>query len=475
MKKEIIKYLFLILVLTTGMLATGQTSSQLYGLRTVPQSSYQNPAFFPDETKFVMSIPLISGVSTDIYNTAFSFDELFSKNGDYDSLYLDLNPIINKNAEVNKSLLDFQHDLLMFGFQTGGTFITFGLKQRFAARAIYSDDLMKFFWQGNNITENNNLDFSNSYINEMHIFDYHFGMSIKAGQSVILGFRLHLLQGLSNISLENNKLNLKTFYDSENVYRITGNTDFRLHTSGFSFLNDSTQFSPSSYFLDFKNTGFAFDFGIDAKISEQINITASILDLGSISWRNDVNNHSSTADSINFSGITVDILNDSNIMEHYSDTLKNILQLKTDTLIYTTSLKPRIMLSCEYYSFNMRDRISFLFAGKFAENGFEPLFSFGYDRKVSDKFTYKITYTYLKYAPLTFGAGMAFDFKPFQFYVTADNIFQFVLPKRQRFFQLSFGLNIKIPGYNFRRIRSQEKIPHNYRNKNITFPDIVDF
>jgi hypothetical protein len=123
----------------------------------------------------------------------------------------------------------------------------------------------------------------------------------------------------------------------------------------------------------------------------------------------------------------------------------------------------------------MRDRISFLFAGKFAENGFEPLFSFGYDRKVSDKFTYKITYTYLKYAPLTFGAGMAFDFKPFQFYVTADNIFQFVLPKRQRFFQLSFGLNIKIPGYNFRRIRSREKIPHNYRNKNITFPDIVDF
>ena len=460
-------------IVTAGLFASGQTSTTLYGLRTIPQSSYQNPAFFPVETKFVMSIPAISGISTGIYNTAFSFDELFDKNGEYDSLYLNLDPIINKNAGINKSVAGFEHDLFMFGFQTGGTFITFGMKQRFAAGAIYSDDLLKFLWQGNNIGENSNLDFSNSYINELHLFDYHFGMSITAGQALNIGFRIHLLQGLSNISLENNTLNLKTFYDANNVYRITGNTDFNLHTSGLSFLSDSVTFSGTSYFFDFKNFGFALDFGIDMKISEQIRLTASVSDLGSVSWRNDVNNQISTADSINFAGIAVDILNDTNIMERYADTIKNLLKLKTDTLIYTTSLNPLMMISGEYYSFNLRDRLSFLFAGRFEKNGFEPFASLSYDRKVSEKFTYKFTYTYLKYAPLTFGAGMVFHFKPFQFYLLADNIFQFVLPKRQRFFQISMGLNIKIPGYKHKTIK--EKTEQNYRNLNIITPDIVDF
>ncbi len=473
MKRGKNKYGLLVLLLTTVISAAGQTGSVLYGLRTVPQSSYQNPAFFPDATKFVMSIPLVSGISAGAYNTAFSFDEIFRKNGEYDSLYLDLDPVISKNAGINKTVAGLEHDILMFGFQTGGTFITFGLKQRFYTRTVYTDDLLKLIWHGNDVSNNNNLDFSNSYVGETHLLDYHFGMSIRAGQRVNLGFRVHFLQGLSNVSLDNNNLNLKTFYDSENVYRIIGNTDFSLQTSGLSFLYDSVSFSPSSYFLDFKNTGFALDFGIDAKLSEQFGISASVSDLGSITWRNDINNHSSTADSIDFGGITVDILNDSNILEKYSDTLKNLLQLETDTLIYTTTLRPRIMLSAEYFSLNMRDGISFLFAGKFAKNGFEPLVSVGYRRKVSDKFTYKLTYTYLRYAPLTFGAGMAFDFKPFQFYIAADNIFQFVLPKRQRFFQLSVGINIKIPGYKWAPPTQMKRT--DYRPRAVPVPDIVDF
>ncbi len=470
---RLFKYIKIFIFISLPVLIEAQGNFTHYGLRNIPQNGFDNPAFFPGETAFTMGVPLLSGISLSGYNSAFSFDDLFYRSTENDSLYLDLRPVITKNPGLSRASFRFAGDLLFFGVQGGNTFLTFGVRHRAFANLYYTDDLMLLLWEGNGSSINDTLYLSNSFLNEMHFADYHFGLAFPVGEYVNLGFRVHLLQGLSNIDFKRNNLTVTTSDDANTVYHLQANTDFLINTSGINNLTSSDS-SGNSYYFGFANTGFSLDLGIDAVLSERFRFTASLLDIGSITWRNDIKSYSAAADSVDFGGITFDIMNDTGLMERFVDTMKNLVSLKTDTVNYATSLVPRMMMGLEYNSINLKDRLSFLFAGRFAKTGFEPALSFAYDRKVSEHFTWKLSYTWLPKSPLNFGAGMVVDFNPFQFYLLADNIFEMVLPSRQRYFQLCFGINIKIRGY--RRLTPDVAIPPAITNKPVhKIPEIVDF
>ncbi len=475
MIKRNVKYLIIVFGVFASFLAVGQSDIGLHGLRMVPQSSSQNPAFFPKKTSFVMGIPLLSGVSARFSNSAFSFDDLFRKSNESDSLFLDLRPIYQKKSRVNDAFATLDNDVISLGFKAGKSFITLGVKQRFTLQVNYSDDLLRLLWEGNAPYIGSTLDLSHSMVNEMHFSDYYANMAIKAGEAVNIGFRINLLQGLSNVSFERSNLYLATLNDPHSAYRIQAKTDLLLHTSGLQTLgiSDTTQRNILAYFSQTGNTGFSLDVGIDARLSYRFRLTGSLLDLGSITWRNNVQNYSSLADSINFTGLQVDALHDTGVWNTYADTLKTLLQFQSDTMEYTTSLRPRLLIGLEYYSMDERDRLSFLVAGRFSRTGFNPAYAIGYDRKVTDHFTYKINYTYWKFAPLNFGGGLVFDFNPFQFYVMANNVFELLFPKKQRYFQFGFGLNIKIR-QRHKAPPKEHEMPVTIKRKQ-TIPKIVDF
>ncbi len=464
-------YISFLLILIFPVFVGAQGNYNLYGLRGIPQSGFENPAFMPEETAFTMAIPLLSGISANAYNSAFSFDDLFYKTTENDSLYLDMKPLLSKNRGLNRASFRFEQDLLYFGVQSGYSFISFGIKQRGSVNILYQDDLLRLLWEGNSTKDT--LDLSNSLLNEMHMIDYHFGLAFPAGRNLLLGFRVHLLQGLSNISFDRSNLSLVTAQSAGTVYNLRANTDFLLNSSGWSNLTGSDS-TGNSYYFGLANTGFALDFGFDARLSDQFRLTASLLDLGSVTWRNDIKSYGAKTDSVEFGGITYDLMNDTGLITRFVDTLKNLISLKTDTVNYGTSLTPRMTAGLEFMSMNSKDRLSFLFAGRFAKTGFEPAAAFAYDRKVSEHFTYKLSYTWLPHAPLNFGAGMVVDANPFQFYILTDNVFQLFFPTRQRFFQFSFGINIKIRGY--RRLPPEVASPPPVTNRpKPKIPEIVDF
>jgi len=422
--------------------ANGQSNFILYGFDVIPQSNYLNPAFQP-AAKVVVGFPGLSNLDISYLNTAGAFNDFFTTKNGNDSLFLNLSKVISDNHGVDKINISLNQDLLFFGFKIKQSFLSFGLKQRVLVNVILPTDLIKLAWFGNAPYVGQTLDLSTTAINENHFFDYHVGLSIPITSKIHLGFRVHLLQGLSNIYTVNNKLQITTTDNSQNAYDMVASTRFIVNTAG---LPDSTDFDPGTYFTNFKNIGFSFDLGADFKINDQISISASLLDLGSINFRGKTKNYQSQEDSVHFSGFNEDVVNSgSNPFENIGDSLSDLLHVTDYSQNYRAKIPMRLIVGGQYFSVDHKNRASVLFSGRFYPGYFEPAVSLAFDRTISKHFSFKLSYTYIRYDPVYIGMAFALNVKPFQFYMYTDNILGVARWDKQRFVQLGFGLNIQIP------------------------------
>jgi hypothetical protein len=458
------KISFLLLsVILLPQFSVAQDGFVLYGMRDVQQSSFLNPAF-ASGANIVVGFPLLSNVSTGLLNTAGGINDFISKSAGSDSLYFDLSKVINNGQPVDKITEFLNMDILFAGFKAGSTFITLGIRQHLFVQALLDKDFLKLAWNGNAPYVNQTLDISHTAVNAYHLIDYHLGISVPIGDKVRVGARLHLLQGLSDISTENNRISMKTVLNSNNEYEIHARTNFSVNTSG---LPDSTGFDAKNYFLNFKNAGFAIDLGVDAQLTKQISINASILNWGKVFYRSNTKTYESEKDSINFNGASIDFLNNDDPIGSIGDTLKKLFDLKEEPQNYQIKLPARILIGGEYYTKDMRNDFSLLFSGRFFKDYFEPAVSVGYSRYVSGHFTFKVNYTYIKDAPMNFGAAVVCNLSPFQIYLYSDNVTGLFQWDRQKYVQAGFGLNIRIAPRNTR------SNPHNPNNIHNLRPDIV--
>jgi hypothetical protein len=435
------------LLLLVPSLLFSQTGFTEYGLKGIPQSSNLNPAFKPNAS-LVFGLPVISSVNAGIYNTAFSFNDIFVQHPGDDSLYFNLTRPINSKSSSNYLSESFSVDLLSVGFRAGNGFMTVGIRNRVNARFYYTPDLLRFLWNGNGGYIGEQLFLSGTALYEEHFNDYYAGISFPVGYNVDVGIRAHFLQGLSNISTGRSNLTLLTEPDNVTGYRLTAQTDFSVETSGINdLLSDSTDFSPVDYFMNFGNIGYSFDVGIDARMGEQFVLQASVTDLGQLFWYGNPKNYSSSEAEVTFNGIDYDFSaeNESNAFETYMDSLGNLLEVKEDARVYQSFLRTSMFLNGQYITLDEKHVFNLLFAGRFLEQSFEFALSAGYTFMPSDKFAFKLSYNYLKYAPLNLGLGFYFNFKPFQLYFTTDNVAGLFYIYGQHYADFHFGLNILIP------------------------------
>ncbi len=423
-----------------------QTDYSLHGFTAIPQSNYSNPANIPD-SRLSIGVPFISSFSNSTFNSSFSFNDLFINREGSDSLYLNLSAII-QNAEENTGYLTevVDHDLLFVGIKAGKGFLNFGVRNRLYIRSFYTKDLLDLLWNGNVDLSGKTYDLSKTSIRADHFISYYLSFAFPVSHSVNLGLRVNYNQGLSNISTERNQLSLKTTSDPSSVYAVAAETDFLVNTSQLASVTSDGGVSLSDYFLNFENRGFSFDLGASFKFSERVSMHLSALDLGYITWKSDLMSYESSQDSVYFDGIYADITDkDIDIFQMYGDSLSDLLKVSEYSSVYMTNFPVRIIGSLEYYSLDKADRLSVMFAGRFLKDYFEPSLSVGYDRTVSRHFAFKVSYTYLTYAPLNFGVGMVINAKPFQFYFLTDNVMAALNLSGQRYVHFRVGLNLIFP------------------------------
>lgn len=451
MKRAATTLLILLLGGVSFLTVSAQGNFTGYDMSGIPQTMYNNPALTPKAKVFV-GIPLLSNIKLGYYNTAFSFDDIFLNEPGSDSLYLDLSRVANNNESINYISESTTLELISFGFKVGKSFLSFGVNTNVNVRFFYDSDLIKLAWEGNGTYLNQDIVLTQTNVFEEHFNKYYAGISVPIGDWLNVGARFNYIQGLSSAYGENRNTKLRTNVDDELGLYFTGSADFEMNTSGLTYLvSDSATLEPLDYLMNFQNSGFSVDLGVDVKINDRFSVQASVTNLGKINWNSYDKTYTSDVKDIYFDGAYYDLFNDEDEdqdpMDAYLDAWDSIFQITESEKVYSTNLRTNIFANGQYTMTNDRHRFNLLFAGRFLEESFEYSFSAGYTYNPYGKFSAKVTYTYMEHAPLNLGGGFFFNFKPFQIYMMADNIMGMFMWYDQRFLDFRFGLNILIPDH----------------------------
>ena len=301
---------------------SAQNSTLLFGSTYIPQSNSLNPAFYPDNNTFYISLPSI----TQEIHIPVSYNDIFLKEGSSDERYMNAWDLAKLLKDDNNLFIntDIQH--LGFGIRIRNLFVTFSSRTKLNIHfgvptgvvSLFADELKGHESQRVTVSEPNLL--QTTAYNE-----YALGGGYTLG-NLTVGARVKFLNGICDFRTtqtdfsmqfdENSQLSevLIKYYALSSGYQL-----FRKHTS----VGDALK----AVFTG-KNMGMAFDLGAKFKWNF-LEVSASVLDIGKgIHWKNDVVQiypHENTA-------ITVDNYDFGHIAIDNWDTLQSVFQGTLDSI-----------------------------------------------------------------------------------------------------------------------------------------------
>ncbi len=303
-----------------------------------------NPAYRFDK-KIVFNLP---GVTLGAYTNGVSVGDLLVENGGLNEIKLkqgidDVNDINYVTGESSVSLLGI-------GYTLGKWQLSTGYNWHYKGSVNYTKDLVLLAANGNAPYIGETLDVGPELLLQSY-HEIYLGASYQIS-NIAIGARVKLLSGINDISTDNASIKLTT---EEEIYQLRIESDYVLNTTGivdYNGLNDvdvdSDKLSDELFSNLFgENIGLAFDLGVDWKINDKFSVSASVLDLGKISWKKDVINYKSK--SINtFEGLDIlDYIDDDKevVLE---DSLYNLLDFDETSEGYSTSVGAKFNVSVRY-------------------------------------------------------------------------------------------------------------------------------
>ena len=337
----------LILTIVASLLLGFSTFSQdnsIHMMDSVYARTDVNPAYRFDK-KIVIDLP---GLTFGAYTNGISIADLLVENGGLNELRLK-EGIANIN-DINYVTGETSVNLLGIGMTFGKWQFSTGYNWHFKGSTNYTKDLFLLAANGNAPYIGQTLEVGPDLLLQSY-HELYIGTSYKLG-NVTLGTRVKLLSGINDISTDNSSIKLTT---EEEIYQLRVESDYILNATGiidYNGLNDvdidSDRLSNERFSNLFgENIGVAIDLGVDWKINNELSISASVLDLGSISWKNDVTNYISKGDNT-FEGIDIlDYIDDDQevVLE---DSLYNLLNFQETSEGYSTAVGAKINLSARY-------------------------------------------------------------------------------------------------------------------------------
>ncbi len=400
------------------MPASAQMESTLYSMNSLPQVVINNPAFVP-KYKVSIGLPGLSSVAVGYANNGFSYNDFITK--DNGTVKADLAKLTSVLTDKNYLTQTAQVDLFRFGLKIKGIYITANVTGKTYNRVLLPKDFTSLLIGGNSDYVGKTVNFSVQGESLSYI-ESGLGASIKIMDKLTIGGRFKYLKGIINATTETSNVSVAV---ADN-YQITASADVNVKTSG---IYEATQsgFDFSKSYNDYlKNNGVAFDIGAVLKVTNKLSVAASIIDIGQISWTNNVYQYSldKTKATYTFSGIDAQKLvkGNTDAFNGIQDTLKNRFTFnKTPGASYSTVLPSKIYLSGNY---ELVKNLSFA-AVLFSET-FKGRVSTGWTGSVNKHFgklaSMSISYTMAERSKNNLGAGLSLNFAPFQLYIVGDNL-----------------------------------------------------
>jgi len=444
LKTIILPLLFSILIFK----AQAQQELGLHFADDIWQASQTNPAMMNDH-RLVIALP---GVAAGFYHPAFSInDALSTRSG---TTYINLDEVIPELEDNNQLFAGFQGDILGAAYRFGDIQVGASWSVRGSAYADYTREALDVLWNGNGgyIGETVNVatTFQFTAYNEIGISG-----AYNWRDKFSIGAKLKYLSGFSDLSTDRGEqvLSLET---SDDVYQSAFTTDYVFRRAGFPTVDGAYDILNGLQIFNFStqsgNTGFGFDVGITANLTDKLTLSASVIDLGSINWKTDTYEYTSRG-KYNYGGLdlfsysSADTLNTQLLtedLEQIADDLTDKLDIRNTTepnYSYTTALHTRGYLSGAY---KLMDDLT-LGALFYLENtplGTQPGFAISGRKPFGKWVTLGASYAMRNEGFNNLGLNATGHFGPLQVYVVSDNIAAAINPYGSKNFNLRVGFNL---------------------------------
>jgi len=428
----------------------GQYNFTIQGQSLVPQRNYLNPAFIPQST-WHLGIPALSSNHFSGGLSAHSYAQIIRKNSSNgDSLFIDVQNALDKMPKTGYLSFNANIDLLSFSFKFGQdkeNLIFFNMTERLSLKASYPKQLLDFIWQGNAAYLGETVDFNKLNVDATHFREYGLTYARELlDKKLSVGLTVKYLYGMENVSTS--KTNFSVFTD-ENTYDITANSDFQLNSSGLLSDDAFDDFSDGKigrYLFGRNNHGFAFNIGGHYKADENWEVAASVLDLGTIFWKDNPFSYSMDNASFTYAGMDIAQFlsaDGNNYFQEFGDSLIETFDLQEGNEEYSTMLPTRFYVNGAY-NFTEKDRLGADFYGELLKNHFEPAVALNYTRKFGDIFHLSASYMYNNHSFANLGLGFALTLGPVQWFMNLDNILAPIIPQHVQNFHFHSGLNFVV-------------------------------
>ncbi|HYC86020.1 MAG TPA: DUF5723 family protein [Chryseosolibacter sp.] len=429
-------------------------------MSSLPQVSYYNPAFKP-AYKFSIGLPG-SSVFAGFSNNGFTYNDFVSKQSNV--LVADLDKLYAAMQDRNYVNTNVQADVFRLSMKVSARmYFTANVTAKVYNRLMLPKDLTGLFINGTSAYVNGTASLSPK-IESLGYVEAGFGGSYIINKNLTLGARFKVLKGVANATTQQALFNLSLGED----YAINVSADMDVRTSGIHNL-DSSEYDIEKNWRDFtRNNGMAVDLGATYRFKDRLTFGASIIDLGSITWKNDLYGYKLDPDRANFTfeGFDLQEMLNGETDDSQFDSLESKFTPEEGRIdSYRTPLPGKIYLTAVY---EIRKTVTAgaMFSAERFKGRFMPAITASINKEFGRRVGTSISYTITNNSFNNLGAGLSLNFAPIQFYLAGDNLLRAPLAlatgntlngyvNSMQYFNLRAGLN-----FVFGRDKTQEKQPY---------------
>ena len=463
---KLIGVFFIMLVCTLS--ANAQFLRTSYFMEGTHYRQQLNPALTP--TKSYFNLPVIGAVNATVGSTSLGYQDIIDIIDDGDDFYTKPD-FMNRLKDNNKLNVNFSTEILSAGWYKGKNFWSFNIGLRTDIGANLTKNMFTFLNEMETVEENwrnSNYDISGQQLNINAYTEIGLGLSRQINSRLTVGARVKALLGIGNMELKLNRVAMSANLPSDqqinqwssesywnsmtpsqaaqaaqelkdkfNNYHanLTVGAELKSSFKGLELQEEEgkdyvTDFDFDSGKLGIAGYGFGIDLGASYKILDNLTVSASVLDLGFISWsKSSTKIASANPDPIDIKGSTyanmVDPNNPNTVMnavnqlqndaQGYMDRVTNGDVLDYDMLQLEVSdakesrksrLASTLVLGAEYGFFNNKLAVGVLSTTRFVQPDALTELTFSANYRPKSWFNVALSYSAIQSAGKSFGLGL---------------------------------------------------------------------
>ncbi len=457
MLKTYPKLFILLILFAISLIGRAQQNLTLFLMHDLPQANFVNPAVSAKCPK-VIGFPGLASVHTNYSNTAFTLQELLANSND--SLKFNPGPAIDQMNGQELVAVETHYTPIYLGIWIKSSYLTFSISEKVLNYNTINSDAAELAWYGNKSFLGKEASLNGIRGNANHYREYALGLARQSNERFQFGIRAKLLFGKGNVYMPRTRggirTNERTFAldtDLESVvhssFPLVVTTDDEGYVSDIAMQEDVDWMA---YMMNRRNLGLGFDFGLIYELDEKTTLSASLLDMGLISWRRNVNTFESEG-SFQYTGTdnTTDF-NDPDYFNNLGDSLRRMFTPKPYSSSYISRLVPQLYLGATR---KMTDHINtgLVLRNEIYRNKLHPSLTISantYNYKVLNA---SISYSVINGSYSNIGAGIGAKIGAIHIHAVSDNLLSFSNLSNARNINLRFGISI-IPACDPKEIKN---------------------